>query len=86
MTTITTIELSNVVGGQQLAHRTPQLNAPADFLPPGLRPDQLTMDQFKADMHARVNIAYEIRRVRPWLSPDQAKDPKLVEEFMRPGF
>jgi hypothetical protein len=86
MTTISTIELSNVVGAQQLARRTPALDAPADFLPPGLQPNQLTMDQFKADLHARVNIAFEIRRVRPWLTPAQAKDPKLVEEFMRPGF
>jgi hypothetical protein len=57
MTTITTIELSNVVGGQQLAHRTPQLNAPADFLPPGLRPDQLTMDQFKESVYCRLGGA-----------------------------
>jgi hypothetical protein len=86
MINISTIDLSTVVGGQKLAHRSSHINAPADYLPPGLRPDQLTTDQYNADSHARVNIGIIIRDVRPWLTPEQSRDPKVVEEFMRPGF
>jgi hypothetical protein len=43
-------------------------------------------DPAKAELAARIAIANEIRQARPWMTPDQAKDPKFVGAFMQPWF
>jgi hypothetical protein len=91
MMTIDHDDLTNVTGGQQLARRTSALDSPT-FVPPGLRPDQITTEQFKADLHARVNIRFsadaaaEIRQARPWVTPEQASDPEYIKGFMVPWY
>ena len=93
MKTIDIDQLINVCGGYQLAARTPSMYAPRDFVPPGLRPDQLTVPQMNADRHGRVNIkffngnpAQEIQRARPWVSPAQASDSTYQKGFMVPWY
>jgi hypothetical protein len=88
MMTIEIDELSNVTGGR-LARSTPypgplRPDNARFFVPQGLKRHQITTEQSNKDSHARVNIFWEVKQARPWLTWEQAKNPKYVEEFMHP--
>jgi hypothetical protein len=83
MMTIAIDKLPNVLGAQQLA---PGLSGPRDILRARLPPVQPPADPARAELAARMAIAAEIRQARPWMTPEQAKDPKFVGSFMQPWY
>ena len=47
-------------------------------------PQRLTSEDMARFAEARENIAREIQKARPWLTWEQAHDPRVAEQIMAP--
>ncbi len=71
-------DLSVVSGGGPTA-------PPGPPSPPVSPPQRLTAEDWARFSEARDHIASEIQKARPWLTWEQAHDPRVAEQIMAPS-